>query len=251
MIKFNDLQSIIESATREINEKMLYKDTAHSGLQPWSEIIAQMKANAEQKSPEEQARIVYATAFATVSETERKFSRLLKKISPKDSKILVDIKKEDAFVDKVVNRGKSAEKITDVLRGAVLVETEKDMDKLIANLQKHADIFEHEIKTKREDPEYGYHGSHHFLIVIDDVLIELQAMTKRLWTFKEPAHEIYSKWRSVKEFDDRIAKKEKEYSKNLFIKGNLSPYDLEQGERLAKRKDIRRGKFSQKYKFTN
>lgn len=248
-MKFNDLQKLIQKYA-PISEGKLYIDTnVHSGVQPWDEILKQVAA--KEKTPEEQTREVYAKAFEIVQEVEKKLSRTLKRAAPKDSKILIDIKKEDAFVDKVINRGKNASKITDVLRSAVLVETEDDLDKFIENLEKYADIYEHEYKAKGEDTGYGYHGSHHFLISIDNVLIEIQAMTKRLWTFKEPAHQIYAKWRSVKEFDDRIAKKDKEISKDLFKRGNQDYMGLESGKRLAKYKDIRRGKYAQKYRFTN
>jgi ppGpp synthetase/RelA/SpoT-type nucleotidyltranferase len=251
-MKFKDLDNKIQKTAENmvLQEKVIEKnDKVHSGVQPWGEILAALKG--KEKSPEEVARETYRNAYQIVFETEKKLSRLLKRVAPKDSKILIDIKKEDAFVDKVVNRGKSPEKITDVIRSAILVETQDDLQKLISNLKKYADIYEYEEKIEKEDPEYGYHGSYHFLISIDNVLIEVQAMTKRLWAFKEPAHQIYSKWRSVKEFDNRIAKKDKQQSKILFKKGNKDVYALEAGERLSKYKDIVKGKYAQKIKFTN
>lgn len=247
----------------DLAEGKLYIDTeVHSGTQPWEIMAQQMKdiiAKRERVSQDEAdtVRGVYQAAFETAQEVEKKLSRLLKKVAPKDSKILIDIKKEAAFVDKVINRGKDAAKITDVLRSAVLVETDSDLDKFIKNLEKHADIYEHEYKAKGEDKGFGYHGSHHFLISIDNVLIEVQAMTKRLWTFKSPAHGIYEKWRSIKEFDDLIAKNDKkakkdvEKSKELFRKGNQNYYELEAGDRLSKYKDFKRGKYAQKFDFAN
>lgn len=245
MIKYKDLDRLIAEAKLYVDKEV------HSGVQPWAKILADLKASGEKKDPETEAREVYANALGTITQVERKLSRLLKRVAPKDSKILIDIKKEDAFVDKVVNRGKAADKITDVLRSAVLVENQDELDKLIANIEKYATIYEHEVKNEHEDKEYGYHGSHHFLITIDDVLIEVQAMTKRLWAYKLPAHDIYNKWRSVDEFDSAIAKKEKQQSKILFKKGNKSVIELEAGERLSKYKQKRQGKFAHKTKFTN
>lgn len=256
MIKFKDLNKTIQETAEkmmgnDLNELKLYVDnTVHSGVQPWGKILADLEQQ-KTKDPETEAREMYASALGIVTTVEKKLSRLLKKVAPKDSKILIDIKKEDAFVDKIINRGKKGEKITDVLRSAVLVETQDDLDKLVRNVEKAATIYEHEVKREGEDKEFGYHGSHHFLVVIDDVLIEVQAMTKRLWAFKMPAHDIYAKWRSAKEFDDRIVNKEKQQSRILFKKGNKNVFELEAGERQARYKEARQGKFAQKIKFTN
>lgn len=261
-MKFKDLRNLIQTYQPILSEGKLYIDTeVHSGVQPWDVMVQQVQDILNKKSQitkdeAESIRDIYYKAHEVVQGVEKKLSRILKRAAPKDSKILIDIKQESAFIDKVINRGKSASKITDVLRSAVLVETDDDLDKFIKNLEKYADIYEHEYKAKGEDKNFGYHGSHHFLISIENVLIEVQAMTKRLWTFKNPSHDIYQKWRSVEDFDARIAKKEREITKdmersrNYFKQGNQSTMDIEKGERLSKYKDIRRGKFAQKIRFT-
>ena len=173
------------------------------------------------------------------------FHRILTRESPSSAKILTDIKRPEKVAEKIIERGKS--KITDVIRGAILLKTDADVEKVVKNIKRNVPIYEYEYKKKGEDKNYGYHGSHHFLIQVDvGYLAEIQVMTKRLWAFKHEAHKIYEKLRVskdiVKDYAEKLKKhasvilskkssyddiarhyvdQMKKHSRELFIKGNI------------------------------
>jgi len=136
-------------------------------------------------------------------------------------KILVGIKSLESFLDKVVFRKYSPNKITDVVRSAVLVNTENDINVVKKAIIRKFKVIEYEIKEDGEDKEFGYYGSHHFLVEIDSVLVEIQVMTRRLWAYKEEAHKIYDKYRSSDKIVDRsVEVADKKLSKRIFNAGN-------------------------------
>lgn len=173
------------------------------------------------------------------------FHRILTRESPSSAKILTDIKKPLKVAEKIIERGKS--KITDVIRGAILLKTDADVEDVVKNIKRNVPIYEYEYKRKGEDKTYGYHGSHHFLIQVEGgFLAEIQVMTKRLWAFKHEAHKIYEKLRVskdiVKDYAEQLKKhagvilskkssyedlarqfvdKMQKHSKELFVKGNI------------------------------
>jgi ppGpp synthetase/RelA/SpoT-type nucleotidyltranferase len=171
------------------------------------------------------AEKLYKNALDVAKKAEQAFARTMKKNTKmSDSKVLVDIKSADSFVDKIVNRGKNAKKIHDLLRGAIICKTKEDVEYTVEKLKRNAVIHELEYKEYGQDKEYGYYGSYHFKIFIEGIIAEIQVMTRKLWSYKFEAHNIYDKYRSLdkesKEFDQELKKLDLQLSRELFQRGN-------------------------------
>ena len=153
--------------------------------QPWG------KADPES----EYLGVFYEKVLEYVNKVKDKFTHGLKAAArkTKQPKILVDVKSLKSFIDKTVMRGKAVDKIK---------------------------VIEHEIKERDESGDYGYYGSHHFLVDLDGVIAEIQVMTKKLWAYKEAAHQIYNKYRSAQDADKDLEKMDKAISRKLFDLGN-------------------------------
>ena len=137
-------------------------------------------------------------------------SKVRKNLSRKPT-VLSQIKKIDGLQSKVIARGKKLTKIGDIVRGAILFETNEEVDMYIAEFRrKYGNIIaEYDFKAEGSDPKFGYFGSHHIDLMIDGLVVELQVMTKRLWTYKEKAHDIYTKMRDAKAREKMSADYEK------------------------------------------
>jgi ppGpp synthetase/RelA/SpoT-type nucleotidyltranferase len=180
--------------------------------QPWGDVDAE----------EEYLGVWYDNIRKDVLNVKDNFLHKLKTASRrvKMPKVVVDVKSAKSFIDKVVNRGKKPNQITDVLRSAILVETENDIYKVVKGLKKEFKVLEYEIKQKDDDPEFGYYGSHHLLVDVNGMASEIQVMTKKLWNYKEEQHKIYNKLRSLSDVDKEYEKFLKNTSKRGFIAGN-------------------------------
>ena len=176
--------------------------------QPWSK---------SKGTPEE----IYNIARKLADKNKSAFSRMLQKATSGSAKVLVAIKPEKSFISKI-KRGKSIAKIHDVLRGAILANTEEEAEKAVKFFQKNARILEFEKKDK-PDKEFGYFGSFHIKMLLGGMIVEVQIMTKKLWSYKKAAHKIYNKLRELdNDIPPDVATQEKNLSKFLFKKGNLS-----------------------------
>lgn len=168
----------------------------------------------------------YSTAIKDAREKfERTVSSMLKKY--KDAKFLVDTKSMDSVLDKVVDRKRPLGQINDLVRGAVLFDSKKAADHFVKGLlRKYPDIVvDYDKKEKGQDPTYGYFGSHHLSLVIGGLITELQVMTKKLWQYKEPAHDIYAKTRSKPEGPDAF---DRHMSKKMFSIANKKSESIEE-----------------------
>ena len=191
---------------------------------------------------EAKAKEIYDKAFAMAKAAEKTFERMLKRAASgsRNAKVLVDIKQFNSFVTKVMTRGKPANQITDVLRAAILVNTDQDMEGVVKKIRKDFNVIEFEHKGKKEvqtrtydekgreqieikpgDSTYGYHGSYHFLVKVDGIISEIQVMTRKLWSYKDAAHKVYDELRAAGDEVDEITKKVKlQMSKHIFAAGN-------------------------------
>lgn len=136
---------------------------------------------------------------------------------------LTQKKSRSSIINKAVDRKKSLTGMGDLTRGAVLFRTRREVDAYVDHLRRnHANrIVDYEHKARGTDTQFGYHGSHHFTISNPSgVNSELQVMTKRLWNFKEPAHEIYNRNRVNPEATPRP---ERRRSLAMFTAGNREP----------------------------
>lgn len=154
---------------------------------------------------------------------------LPKKGSSQNYKFLYQIKSMSSIIDKIIKRNKSLANLSDMVRGAVLFKDPNELDEFVKNLKRKNKgyVVGYEFKAKGSDPTYGYYGSHHFDLNIDGLDVELQAMTEKLWNYKEAAHGIYTKWRSKK---GKIDKFDSNLSKKLFNLGNVRESIIIDGE---------------------
>lgn len=139
--------------------------------------------------------------------------------SIKGSKILIGIKPLKSVYSKVVERGKPATGLSDLVRSAVLFDTYDEVKEFVDHFVKkyHAYIVDKETKKAGTDKVYGYFGSYHLGVMINGLLCEIQVMTKKLWAFKDRAHGIYNKYRDGGKPDTLDATR----SKHIFRLGNL------------------------------
>lgn len=127
------------------------------------------------------------------------------------------IKPLKSIMSKVVTRNKKFSELGDLIRGAMLFKTEEDLKDFISNLQRHGKVKILEIdKKEKVSKETIYYGVYHLDIEINDITIELQAMTERLWQFKGVAHKMYSQFRDSSEDNKFLT----DYSRQLFDAGN-------------------------------
>jgi len=211
-IQFNENWDIFDSLLTERRKSNVKK-------QPWAKDFKDLPTN----NDDERFAAYDFVAKKYITVRTKKFESLMKHVSGKGAKILIGVKPADSFIDKVFKRGVSAGDIHDFLRGAILLKDDYEVEKVVKALKKKAIIFKYDYKEKGRDKDYGYYGSHHFKVDIDGVICEIQVMTKRLWTFKSPAHKVYEKYRSGdNDIKSKEGQRDSRHSKQLFSKGNAS-----------------------------
>lgn len=206
MLRFTEFCTITEAVV--VSEGSYVFPTA----QPWGDLPAKM-------NPEDAALATYVAATEKVKGLERRLEAMLKRACSGQAKVLVGVKSFNSFKDKVINRGRPASDVTDLLRAAVLTDSEEQTQQVIHNLKKSERYSELEHKDKGSDPKFGYYGSYHLKLVLDGVRCEVQVMTRRLWTYKEWGHQFYNQFRSGGTPDPEVLRK----SKMVFAMGNYMP----------------------------
>lgn len=188
--------------------------------QPWGAI--KLSSGSKKETTLEAAKLIYAKAREIVENALPYFNREMKKYA-QHGKFISNIKSEQSFIDKVVNRNKPADKIRDMLRGAILLETKEDVDVQVDIMRRRLKIVDYEYKGEGTS-EFGYYGSHHLDILLEPhgVIAEVQVMHRKLWHYKEPAHDIYKKYGSGTNtsISADIRKRDLAYSRELFSRGN-------------------------------
>lgn len=152
-----------------------------------------------------------------------KFYKLMKGYTNRSkADFLYNTKPVSSIISKVVARGKKFTQLGDLIRGAILFDTQEELDAFVKDFSRKekSHIKDYEAKEKGGDKTYGYYGSHHFDLLIDGFVIELQAMTKKLWKFKDNAHDIYNRTRET----GVITKADIQLSKKIFSLGNRPKY---------------------------
>lgn len=124
-------------------------------------------------------------------------------------------------MDKVLLRGKNILEISDLVRGALLFKNKFDIKDWVDDFKRKYSqyIDKYEFKEKGSDKVFDYHGSHHIDLKINGLTVELQVMSAKLWKYKEPAHDIYTRWRSSPISPPEV---EKNMARAFFRMGNES-----------------------------
>lgn len=166
-----------------------------------------------QPVPKKQEFKTYDKAKQLAKERLKKFRRGMKEAAD-GHKVVVGIKSRGSFKDKTQNRGKPAQKVFDILRGAIVVDRKNQVNKIVDNLKRTFVVKKVEHKTKPE--EFGYYGAVHVDVLVDDLICEIQVMPKRIWECKMLTDKVYHKYRSV----DRPPQEEVEWAKKMYRKAN-------------------------------
>lgn len=202
----SEYDGIIDEARKKVGQNKA-KIKGEFTVQPWSKA----------ETFEEKLKLSLQMAKAG----ERELKSILSRAAVKDSKILIDVKTTASIKDKVMNRGKDFDTLSDVLRSAILVPNKSDIPVVLKKLGKIAKIQRLKDKKKGSDKELFYHGSLHLQIEMSNgISAELQLMTKALWAAKIPAHDIYNELRSGTDKSPSEVKSLRMQSKALFAYGN-------------------------------
>ena len=157
------------------------------------------------------------------------YERIVKKSIPsklasnkKEVKFVSQIKPLTSFIDKVKDRGNKIPSVGDIVRGAVVFKDVNDVHEFVEAFKRRNSsiIFRYDFKEQGSDQQFGYYGSHHFGIMIDGLITELQVMTRKLWSYKKIAHNIYTKLRTNLSQGKPVSPKDQELSKQIFRLGN-------------------------------
>jgi ppGpp synthetase/RelA/SpoT-type nucleotidyltranferase len=191
----NELLGVLDKVIHKLHNKEWVEDIPQKGI------------------PQKQPFKSYVKARDLAEDRENKFCAGLEKAAH-GHKVISDIKSEKSFKNKTIKRGKSIQKVFDILRGAILVDKKDQIDEVVKSLKKIFVVKKIEHKIKPE--EFGYYGAVHVDVVVCKMICEIQVMTKKLWKYKMIADEIYHKYRG----DKNPPKKDVEKSRELFKKGN-------------------------------
>ena len=232
--EYGDIHAIFELADVFYDSATVYEQSVPLTAQPWDNISGKDKVGS--------AKEIYLTARDLALNGKKELNRKLKKIAPGGAggKVLIDIKQEKSFLDKVVKRGRKADSITDLLRSALIVKDKNQVEIVVKKVLKDFKVGRYEIKQRGSDPEFGYYGSHHFLVKIGVIWAEVQVMTRKMWSYKREAHKVYDKYRSKDQIgkSDEDAEKErmdKAMSKMLFAKANVKNKIMSKRGRKSRR----------------
>ena len=156
-------------------------------------------------------------AIERAKEREHLFKMILDKANKfgaaNEGTVYTDIKTEKSIQDKMNRPGKAKKlnEIGDFLRGAIVVPSNEDAERVAAFLAKAATkdykvvAFEFKKDPKSGDVT-GYSGSYHIDIEIDGMVCEIQVMTTTLWNIKDVVHKYgYQGTRSGKGIDPQMA----------------------------------------------
>lgn len=209
----------------EFLDYLFEKEMAYNVTQPWAS-DPELKDLMNMSEPDTKgAQYLMSKLFSKYIEPIfNNFESSLKRCATKDAKVLVDTKSVNSIFSKI-KRGTKLANMKDILRAAILTKDENDVETVMHNIKKVFNIYQIKDKTLGSDKNWGYYGSHHYIVEFKNVLCEIQVMPKRLWTYKEKGHEIYNKWREKIKSDPNFKnsqdyKKDSAISKLVFKQGN-------------------------------
>ena len=162
---------------------------------------------------------------------KKKFERAVNKSLPKGDKQKIkffsQIKPEKSLINKIVDRGNAPESIGDIVRGALLFPDSGMVEKFIKDFRRKNSgiIVDYEFKSKGQDKELGYFGSHHLDLMIDGLIVELQVMTRKMWKFKETAHVLYTQNRDKIARGGHVSRQDSQLSKQIYALANREDFE--------------------------
>lgn len=157
---------------------------------------------------------------------------LIKKKEKKQARIILSIKSLASLQSKVIDRKKNLSRIKDLVRATILLGDDEAVAKLYKDIvRKKKEVIRYAQKERGGDSLFGYYGSYHIIFYYRGLHVELQLMTRKLWSYKAVAHELYEKYRDQQ--SPNMDKFDYHTCKMLFARGN-------QPKHHYKRKEVRR-----------
>lgn len=154
---------------------------------------------------------------------------MIKKKDKKRVKIVVGIKSFDSLCSKVIERQKKLSEIKDLVRATILLSSDDEVKKLYRDItRKKLEVIRCQHKHKGGDSLFGYYGAYHIIFFYRGLNVELQIMTRRLWSYKEVAHDLYNRYRD--EESSNIDKSDLQCCKFIFSKGNQPKHQYKRSE---------------------
>lgn len=157
----------------------------------------------------------YGQAVTILLTKKEKFTHLLQSVLPRDADLLINMKSHESFLSKLTR--KPIGEIHDVLRAAILTNSNQEVFDITDRLKEISNVIECDYKDE-PDGKTGYYGACHLKIQIDNVICEVQIMTKVLWSMKEILHNRYEMVRVGKPLDKSV----KQFSRFMYDTANKS-----------------------------
>ena len=182
---------------------------------------------------EEELAKIYAFLekdLISIKKSYKKFlNGMIKKRDKKRTGVIVSIKPLGSLISKVIERKKSLLEVKDLVRATILLDTEDQVKKLYNDIaRKKVEVIRCIYKDRGDDEKFGYYGSYHIVFFYEGLNVELQIMTRKLWSYKDEAHKFYHKYRE--EENPNIDKEDLHISKMLFSKGNQPKHHYKKSE---------------------
>jgi hypothetical protein len=176
-------------------------------------------------------KVIYRSIHPKLLQTARQYRKILEKyIESKGidkstmSLNFGGVKSFRSVVSKVITRkARTLAGMNDLVRATIYFNEQEQVEGFVKDIKRKAPTFNHEIKEKGSDTDFGYFGSHHLILVVNGIQCELQVMTRRLEAHKNEAHKIYGAVRDTiaTKGKEAVPKGEFRRSKALFSRGNM------------------------------
>jgi len=217
---------------------------------------SRVSRNEKMKDDEELLKAIYKRYLPAIKKSISKFNKIVlsvvkdskknvsKKVSYGDSSMKkgdknvtkagapvfkARVKPESSVINKVMKRGKKFSEMNDLYAATIALDTPEQVDRFVKDFKrKYANtIVAHDQKTKGSDPVYNYYGTHHFDVLVDGMIFELQVMTKKLSRKKDVAHQIYDRTRAEPGGPSNL---DREISRKYYRRGNRNEEIYVEGE---------------------
>ena len=191
------------------------------------------KANIDSSILEKKLADVYTLLEPKLLDIKNKYSTFLKgcikKKDKKRVKIILSVKSLNSLKSKVLEREKRLSDVKDLVRATILLNSDEDVQKLYKDIvRKKSEVIRCSEKKRGGDSLFGYYGSCHIIFCFQGLNVELQIMTRKLWSYKDSAHELYNKYRD--EQSPTLDKSDLHISRLIFSKGNQKQHQYKHSE---------------------
>lgn len=176
-------------------------------------------------------KMVYTKIHPKLLQTARQYRKILEKyiqskgINPSTISLnFGGVKSFKSVASKILTRKRvSLERINDLVRATIYFNTQDQVEEFVKDVKRKIPTFNHEVKQKGSDTDFGYFGSHHLILIVNGIQCELQVMTRKLETHKTEAHKIYGAVRDTlaTKGKEAVPKETFQRSKALFARGNM------------------------------